>query len=224
MNTATQRKRRKLLPEMEGPMARWYARQRGTESQLAVYRRQAQELTAGLPPGSAVLEVAPGPGYLAVEMAKLGTVSVAGLDISRTMVQIAAGNARKAGVDVDFRHGDASAMPFAANSFDLIVCQAAFKNFVDPRAALDEMHRVLRPGGVAVIQDMNRDASNHDVAREVAGMGLSRFNAAITRSTLRFLRRRAYAGGDFARVAAGSAFGECDVRAEGLELEVKLTR
>jgi hypothetical protein len=41
---------------------------------------------------------------------------------------------------------------------------------------------------------------------------------------LRFLRRRAYAGGDFARVAAGSAFGGCDVRAEGIELEVKLTK
>jgi ubiquinone/menaquinone biosynthesis C-methylase UbiE len=140
------------------------------------------------------------------------------------MVQIAAGNARNAGVDVDFRHGDASAMPFAANSFDLIVCQAAFKNFVDPRAALDEMQRVLRPGGVAVIQDLNQDASNADVAREVAGMGLSRLNAAITRSTLRFLRRRAYAGGDFARVAAGSAFGGYEVRADRLDLEVRLTK
>ena len=224
MNTAMQQKRRKLVPEMEGPMARWYARQRGSASQLAAYRRQAEDLTAGLAAGTAVLEVAPGPGYLAVEMAKLGRFSVAGLDISRTMVQIAGENARAAGVDVDFRHGDASAMPFAANSFDLIVCQAAFKNFVDPRAALDEMHRVLRPGGAAVVQDMNGDAGNADVARAVAGMGLSRFNSAVTRSTLRFLRRRAYAGGDFARVVAGSAFKAGDVRADGIDLEVRLTK
>jgi ubiquinone/menaquinone biosynthesis C-methylase UbiE len=222
-DTAVQRKRRKLLPEMEGPMARWYAKQRGTASQLVAYERQAGELTAGLPAGADVLEVAPGPGYLAVELARRG-FTVAALDISRTMVQITGANARKAGVRVDVRNGDAAAMPFGDGSFDLIVCQAAFKNFVDPVGALDEMHRVLRPGGTAVIQDMNRDAGSDDVAREVAGMRLSRLNAAMTRSTLRFLRRRAYARAAFAKVAAASAFGGSDITADGISLEVRLTK
>src|SRR5712675_551924 len=44
-------------PEMEGPVARWYARIRGTRSQIEVYRKQAAELTAGLADGAAVLEV-----------------------------------------------------------------------------------------------------------------------------------------------------------------------
>ena len=76
-------------PEMEGPIARWYARVRGTERQLAQYRRQASEITAGLPAGARVLEVAPGPGYLAVEMARPGRLQVTGLDISSTFVEIA---------------------------------------------------------------------------------------------------------------------------------------
>src|SRR5258708_4192449 len=114
-------RRRHLLPEMEGTTARWYARQRGTPSQIALFRQQAAELTAGLPKGADVLEVAPGPGYLAVEMARLGHVKVTGLDISRTMVEIAGENARAAGVAVDLRHGDATAMPFADESFDLVV-------------------------------------------------------------------------------------------------------
>jgi len=122
-------RRRHLLPEMEGLTARWYARQRGTPSQLALYRDQAARLTAGLADGAAVLEVAPGPGFHAIEVARLGRFPVTGLDISHTMVGIAGENATAAGVSVDFRLGDASAMPFADGSFDVIVCQAAFKNF-----------------------------------------------------------------------------------------------
>ena len=51
-------------------MARWYARVRGSGSQIEAYRKQAGQLTAGLPSGARVLEVAPGPGYLAIEMAR----------------------------------------------------------------------------------------------------------------------------------------------------------
>src|SRR4030081_3535859 len=112
-------------PEMEGMVARWYAKLRRSGNQIEAYRRQAAQLTKGLPDGAAVLEVAPGPGYLAIEMARLGRVRVTGLDISHTFGQIAIDNARKAGVDIDFRHGDAAVMPFADESFDLIVCQAA---------------------------------------------------------------------------------------------------
>ena len=222
-DTAVQGKRRKLIPEMEGPMARWYAKQRGSASQLAAYRRQAGELTAGLPAGAEVLEVAPGPGYLAVEIARLG-FAVAALDVSRTMVQITGENARKAGLRIDVRNGDAAAMPFGDSSFDLVVCQAAFKNFVAPVAALNEMHRVLRPGGRAVVQDMNHDATHDDIAREVAAMRLSRFNALVTRSTLEFLRRRAYARADFEKVAGASQFAGGDIRTDGIGIEVRLTK
>src|ERR1051326_2786891 len=103
-------------PEMEGPIARWYTRVRGTEPQLLEFRRQAAELTAGLPAGAQVLEVAPGPGYLAVEMARPGRLRVTGLDISRTFVEIAREHAREAGVAVEFRQGDVARMPFGAAS------------------------------------------------------------------------------------------------------------
>jgi ubiquinone/menaquinone biosynthesis C-methylase UbiE len=217
-------KRMKLIPEMEGPMARWYARQRGSGDQLDEYRRQAVELTAGLASGSAVLEVAPGPGYLSIEIAQLGQFQVTGLDIGRTFVDIARESARQAGVSVDFRHGDASHMPFDAGSFDLIVCQAAFKNFARPVDALNEMHRVLRTGGTAVIQDMSNDASTADIAEEVKRMELSSASAFFTRSTLAMLRRRAYTATAFRQLIARSAFRTGDVRTEGIGLEVRLLR
>ena len=57
---------------MEGFSARKYAKLRGTEPQLARYPRQAELLTGDLVEGGSILEVAPGPGYLAVELARLG--------------------------------------------------------------------------------------------------------------------------------------------------------
>jgi len=217
-------KRMKLVPEMEGPIARWYARQRGSGDQIEQYRRQAVELTAELAAGSAILEVAPGPGYLSIEIARLGRFTVTGLDISRTFVEIARDGARQAGVSVDFRHGNASDMPFDAGSFDLIVCQAAFKNFTEPVRALDEMYRVLRAGGTAVIQDMSSDASSADIAGEVKQMELSPANAFFTRSTLAMLRRRAHSPAKFERLVARSAFRTGEIRAEGIGLDVLLHR
>jgi ubiquinone/menaquinone biosynthesis C-methylase UbiE len=209
------------VPEMEGRTAVWYARQRGTESQLRLVRDQAAALTEGLPAGAEILEVAPGPGYFAVEVARRG-YAVTGLDISRTMVQIATEHARRSGVGVDFRHGDATAMPFQPGRFDLVVCQAAFKNFLDPVRALDEMHRVLRPGGTAVIQDLNPDATRADIAAEVRRMQLTAINRVVTRLTLGWLRRRAHSPAQFRALARRSMFGAAEVRTDGIGLEVRL--
>ena len=211
-------------PEMEGPIARWYARVRGTKSQLAAYREQARRLTDGLPDGTRVLEVAPGPGYLAIEMARLGTFHVTGLDISHTFVEIASDNARRAGVAVEFRQGDAARMPFESESFDLVVCHAAFKNFTLPRRALAEMYRVLRAGGTAVIQDMSKDATHADIEDDVRDMDLGRFSAFTTKATLEMLKRRAYSPGQFERLAAESPFRTCEITTEGIGLQVQLKK
>ena len=211
-------------PEMEGMVARWYARLRSSGNQIEEYRNQAARLTEGLPVGATVLEVAPGPGYLAIEMARLGRFRVSALDISHTFIQIGRENARQAGVSVDFRQGDAAVMPFAAESFDLIVCQAAFKNFTYPGSALDEMYRVLRSGGTAVIQDMSKDASHADIELEVKRMKLGRLSSFTTKATLESLRRRAYTPAQFERLVAESAFRTCAIQTEGLGLEVRLTK
>ncbi len=210
-------------PEMEGPVARWYAKLRRSGNQIEEYRKQAAQLTEGLPAGARVLEVAPGPGYLAIEMARLG-FHVTGLDISRTFVQIGNENAREAGVNIDFRQGDAAIMPFEGESFDLIVCQAAFKNFTQPASALDEMYRVLRRGGTVVIQDMSSEASHADIEHEVRKMQLGWLSSFTTKATLEILRRRAYSPARFQRLAAESAFKTCEIKKDGIGLEVRLQK
>lgn len=221
MNTKLDNRTR--VPKMEGAMARWYAKQRGSEQQLADYRRQARELSAELPPGARVLEVAPGPGYLAIELARLG-FEVSAVDISHSFVAIASQIARDAGVSVHFQQGDVAQLPLPDNSFDLVVCQAAFKNFRHPVTALNEMHRVLRPGGRAVIQDMNHDATKAEIRDEVKRMQMSGVNAFFTRRALNALRMRAATHDHFLRLVAQSAFGTGMVRADGMLMEVRLVK
>ena len=79
---------------MEGPIARWYAKNARRDDEFKRYARRVNEFLA---PGSSVLEVAPGPGFLSIELAKLGKYQVTGLDISKTFVEIAQTNARQAG-------------------------------------------------------------------------------------------------------------------------------
>ena len=224
MQTMETRRWRFKGPEMEGPVARWYAKVRASKSQLEAYRMQAAQLTAGLPEGAKILEVAPGPGYLSIEMARLRRFDLTALDISHTFVQIAGDNARRAGVSVDFRQGDVATMPFATGSFDLIVCQAAFKNFTLPRTALAEMHRVLRAGGMAVIQDMSRDATHADIEAEVAAMNLGWLSSFTTKATLERLRNRAYSPIQFELLVAESPFQTCEITTSGIGLEVRLNK
>jgi ubiquinone/menaquinone biosynthesis C-methylase UbiE len=210
---------------MEGPIARWYAQNTGRD--LSDFRKTAQAIAARIKPDSAVLEVAPGPGYLAIELALLnpGAYRIAGLDISRSFVRIARDHARRAGVEIDFRHGDVARMPFDSESFDFVACRAAFKNFPQPVAALDEIHRVLRPGGQVSIYDLRKDASAEDIDREIDRMRLSPINAALTRWIFRFgLLRAAYTREKLEGVVAKSRFGRGEILTDGIGFELRLVR
>ena len=156
----------KGLP-MEGVIASWYAKT--TFKNLNRHKIMAKQMVGKIPANGKVLEIAPGLGYFCIELAKLGNFQITGLDVSKSFVQIADRNAKQAGLLIDFREGNASAMPFEDNSFDFTFCQAAFKNFSDPVKAIAEMYRVLKPKGTAVIVDMRRDASAEDIEREVKG-------------------------------------------------------
>jgi len=224
MNTAaTIKKKGDKGVVMEGMLAGWYAK--NTRGEIAEMEKEARAIAASLPPAAAVLEVAPGPGYLAVALAKLGAYRVAGLDISRSFVRIAKAGARKAGVKVDFRHGDITEAPFATDSFDFVVCRAAFKNFANPTAALAEMHRMLKPGGQALIIDMSRDATDPAIDELVDGMHLGALDGFMTRRIFKgTLRKRALSPTGFAALAAASPFGRADIMAEGIGLEVRLRK
>ena len=208
---------------MEGWVARWYARTRRKD--MEDFRREAKRVAERLSSGSSVLEVAPGPGFFSIELAKLGDFRITGLDISETLVEIAKKNARDAGVNIDFRIGNASAMPFEESSFDFVYCSAAFKNFSEPVEALNEMHRVLRPGCEALIVDLRKDVSLDEIDRYVKQSGRSLIDAWMTRWTFRhILLERAYANDEFLNMANQSRFGTCQIEASGIGLAVRFKK
>ncbi len=89
-----------------------------------------------------VLDVATGPGYVAAAAAARGA-QVVGVDFSTRMVE----RARQRYPQVEFREGDAEALPFEEGSFDAVVMNFGLLHLGQPEQALREAHRVLRSGG-----------------------------------------------------------------------------
>lgn len=118
--------------------------------------RRAVEL---MPQGRAV-DLGCGPGHLVIKLAQMAPqLQVTGLDLSDEMLAEAKGLARTSGVGdrISFRKGDAVQIPFPDASLDLIVSTLSLHHWSEPIAVLDELARVLRPGGAFLIMDLRRD-------------------------------------------------------------------
>jgi ubiquinone/menaquinone biosynthesis C-methylase UbiE len=212
----------KGLP-MEGVIASWYAKT--TLKDLKRHKLMAKQLVEKIPANGSVLEIAPGPGYFCIELAKLGNYQITGLDISKSFVEIAIENATEAGLKIDFREGNASVMPFKGNTFDFTFFQAAFKNFSEPVKAITEMYRVLRPGGTSVIADLRRDASAEEIDREVKGMGLGPINHFMVRWTFdKMLLKSAYSVSDMELMIAQTPFKKGKIDVDGVGFRVWLEK
>ena len=208
---------------MEGGLATWYAKI--TRKDLNEFERLARELAADLPANARVLEIAPGPGYLSIALAKLGPFKITGLDISESFVKMASQYAKREGVVARFIHGSASDIPLEDGLFDLIVCRAAFKNFSEPLMALNEMHRVLKPGGRAIIIDLRKDASWDEIAAYVDGLHISRTSTWMTKFTFKhMLLKRAYTEEQMTALAGESDFKSCEMITTAVGMEVRLLR
>jgi len=120
---------------------------------LALTRRTAE--VAGLRPGLRVLDVSSGRGTQAIEYATRHGVDVTGLDLSEEMVRVASERAAAAGLaeQVRFTRGDSQRLPFPDASFDVVLNECAVGIPDDSQAVLDEMVRVVRPGGVVAIHE-----------------------------------------------------------------------
>ncbi len=126
------------------------------------YRRLArQAVEMGVPPGGKALDIGTGPGFVAIEVARLlqGTgCQVIGLDLSAAMLAQAAENARRAGLNgsLSWREGDNKAMPFGDGEFDLVVSNDSLHHWEDPLPVFNEIARVLKPGGRCIVHDSKR--------------------------------------------------------------------
>jgi len=208
---------------IEGLMANWYAANTG--EMMKEFVELARRISREIPQGSRVLEVAPGPGYFCIELAKLGSFDITGVDISHTMVKIATKKASEAGIHARFQQGSASNLPFPSGSFDFLLCRAAFKNFAKPVDALMEMCRVLLPGGRAVIIDLKRNASPEEISRGIDEMKLTRINGILTKLAFKtMLLKSAYTREEFEWMISGVGFSEVKIDENYMGFEITMRK
>lgn len=116
-------------------------------------------LKKGMRSGRA-LDIGTGSGLLAIELAKAKNCNfeIAAVDISENMILKAKENARRAGVadKIKFMVATAAALPFADNSFDIVISYASLHHWLEPVTVLNEVARVTGENGLAVIRDNKR--------------------------------------------------------------------
>jgi SAM-dependent methyltransferase len=117
------------------------------EAEHQVRYRHAMQLV----PRRTVLDAGCGVGWGSALLAEAGAASVTGLDVDAGALDDASGRTDAA----SFVQGDLMELPFADGSFEVVVCFEAIEHVADPLAALDELRRVLVPGGVLTVSSPN---------------------------------------------------------------------
>lgn len=130
------------------------------ESVLRSHRWRTAENSAAyllpaLVPGTRLLDVGCGPGSVTIDLAaRIEPGEVVGVDSSAAVVEIAQKAAADAGADnVTFQVADAYGLPFEDDAFDVVHAHQVLQHLTDPIAALREMRRVTRPGGIVALRD-----------------------------------------------------------------------
>jgi len=134
------------------------------EPVLQSHRWRTAENSAGyllpaLRPGLDLLDVGCGPGTITVDLAaRVAPGRVVGLDVSSDPLEEARTAAVRAGIDLTFEVGDVYALEAVDDSFDVVHAHQVLQHLTDPVAALREMARVCRPGGVVAVRDVDYGA------------------------------------------------------------------
>ncbi len=130
------------------------------EFQKLLARRNAETCAAHLlphlGPGLRVLDFGCGPGTISMGLAKaVAPGELHGIDMEASQIEMARSAAAAGGhANAFFRTGDATDLPFEDGSFDIAHCHAVLMHVPDTQAALAEVKRVLRPGGMLSTREM----------------------------------------------------------------------
>lgn len=110
---------------------------------------------------STILDIATGTGDLAIAMAKATHAKITGFDLSAGMLEVGRKKVTAEKLDdrIEMIQGDAENMPFSDNSFDVITVAFGVRNFENLTKGLDEIYRVLKPGGKFIILEFSQPES-----------------------------------------------------------------
>jgi len=204
-----------------GGFTRWYDKNT-RENRIGEMQEYANEAKKHLSENANVLEVAPGPGYFSIELAKMGNYNITGMDISADFIEICKTNAQRENVSINFVQGNVSQMDFEDNTFDFIFCSAAFKNFKEPVTALREMYRVLKNHGTVLIVDMNHDVSKEKLIEAVAQNSKPGFERWFQIITFKSLCKAAYSRTEFENMIKQTSFDKNEIKESGIGFYIYL--
>jgi 2-polyprenyl-6-hydroxyphenyl methylase/3-demethylubiquinone-9 3-methyltransferase len=120
------------------------------QPRLSFFQRHAIALA-----GKHVLDVGAGGGFLSVEMAQRGA-HVTALDLAPRALRAARAEASRRALTLAAVAASAEAMPLRDGAFDLVVCTDVLPHIIDKKAVLDELARLVKPGGQLFVATMNR--------------------------------------------------------------------
>jgi 2-polyprenyl-3-methyl-5-hydroxy-6-metoxy-1,4-benzoquinol methylase len=161
-----------------------------------------------LAPGRRVLDAGCGTGFGTEMLARAGAARAEGFDVNLEVVEHARS---RAGEVATFGVGDLEQIPHAEGSFDLVTCFEAIEHVENPLRALDELRRVLAPGGVLLASTPNRGVYEEGNPHHLSELSSEEFEAALRErfAHVRMLRQQTHAtsllAGDETAALADSA-------------------
>ncbi len=177
----------------------------------------AQQMSSGL-----ILEIGPGPGYTAIELAKLSDdLQIVGLDASKTMLEIAHHHVAEEELSdkITFESGNAAELPFPDSHFDFVVSSGSLHEWKQARRVFEEIYRVLKDGGSALIGDLRRDAPQaelDEIARAIP--------SAIMRWGLRHSVTEAYTREELQELLSQTSWSNFEIVENGVGLAITLRK
>jgi ubiquinone/menaquinone biosynthesis C-methylase UbiE len=134
-------------------------------------------------PGWRVLDAGCGPGSITLGLArKVAPGPVIGIDIEESQFAKAREQAEKEGLNIEFRAENISHLPFSDGYFDAVFSHAVLQHLTDPEAALAELRRVLKPGGLIGVRAGDMGGTLIDAEGEEAAQGLAAYLAKSEKS------------------------------------------
>ena len=156
----------------------------------------------------AVLDVACGPGMVACEFAKHAR-HVTGIDITPAMIEQAEKRQRELSIEnLTWAVGDAVPLPYADNSFSLVITRYSFHHLLAPNKALAEMIRVCRPDGRVMVADVAVDSDKSEFYDRLEIMRDPSHTHALTHE-------------EFAALFQNSGLLDCRQSAYGVDIELE---
>jgi len=125
-----------------------------------IWRKKVRRLIGSIQP-EIILDVATGTGDLALELAKLPVKEIVGIDIAADMLEVGKVKVKNKGLEhvIQMQVGDSESIQFEDNYFDAVSVAFGVRNYENLPKGLDEMCRVLRPGGVVAVLEFSKPAA-----------------------------------------------------------------